>query len=367
MGRTRFAKNRNLEKYVRVNKAGYVTYKHPLMDEYESFGKDIEAANSTARLVNAELSGQSSRVDNIRAKLASPKSDNRTTFDQVLDRFKKDRVPELEWSANYKEAQFKRIEKFAKYGDVLYENTSIGFFSEMVDGEFSGDSRRIAISLINLIDTFAVGKGLRHGSNVAKGVLVPSKKKRQRQRIDNYGDFKTIRANGEQWERDVLDFALITLQPREVICSLDVHKHIKKENGRTFLRFQRGKTGVYIEIEVGETLAPLIARRRKEAVRLGTHRLFCRAVSRKTASVNIQPEYLTRRITSLIIESGLYEKDHPTLHEVRSLGGRMMEDQGYEKKLIQDLYGHKKSATTEIYLNPDKPKYTKAKSVLEIE
>lgn len=165
----------------------------------------------------------------------------------------------------------------------------------------------------------------------------------------------------------MLDFALITLQPREVICSLDIYKNIKKVGDRTLLRFQRGKTGVYIEIECGESLMPLIARRRREALRLGTHKMFCRAPYFAKGKVSLKPEYLTRRITKLIVKSGLYEDNHPTLHEVRSLGGRMMEAQGFEKKLIQALMGHLKESTTDIYLHPDKPKFTRSRTVLTLD
>jgi site-specific recombinase XerC len=343
------------------------------MESPESFGKGPEAvknANEVAKIVNAELSSQSARIKNILGSKAKKRknSKGRPLFSAVLAEFKKERVPELAWSKNYKKVQMQRIAKFEQYGgNEVYENTDVLFFRDMVNELFSGASRRTAISLLRTIDAWAVGNGRRKGSNAAKDILPPAKAKRKRQRINDFNDFKTIRANGEQWEKDVLDFALVTLQPREVICSLDIYKHIKKEDDRTYLRFQRGKTGVYIEIEIGESLLPLINRRRKEALKLGTHRLFCRPAREANKSVNIKPDNLTRRITKLIKDSGLYETNHPTLHEVRSLGGRMMEEAGFPTQLIQDLYGHKKSSTTEIYLNPDKPKYKKAKTVLELD
>ena len=65
--------------------------------------------------------------------------------------------------------------------------------------------------------------------------------------------------------------------------------------------------------------------------------------------------------------SELYGDDHPTLHEIRSLGARLYEQRGYPKQLIQDLCGHKKPSTTEIYLDPDEPKYSKATAFLELD
>lgn len=371
VGRRRLAKNRGLEKYVRVNRAGYVSYKHPLMNEYESFGRGPEAiksANETAKIVNAELSPEGDRASRILARRPRANPDNLPLFSQVIDEFQAERMPELEWSKGYQQLQIARMEKLKEYGGhAIYENTDVRFFREMVNTEFSGDGRRVAITLLRLIDEWACGVGHRIGPNVASRVLKPRQARRQRCRIDNYKDYLAIRSRAEfQWERDLMDFALITLQPRQVLCSLDLTKHFHKEGERQYIRFQRGKTGVHIEIEIGPSLNEIIERRKKEAMRLGSRRLFCRPPGNGN-NVNIEPTWLTKHITRLMIRSGLYENNHPTLHELRSLGGRLMEEKGFDRQLIQDLMGHKEPSTTEIYLNPDKPKYTKAKAVLELE
>lgn len=372
MGRTRSLKNRGLAKYVSRNSDGYVTYKHPLMENYESFGKDVDAANETATTLNAYFSSQADRISQILSRKRKPKKrrnpENLPLFSAVLTEFKQERMPELGWSKDYKKEQKRRIAKFSKYGgDTIYEDTDVLFFADMVKELFQGASRRTAISLLRTIDAWAVGNGRRKGPNVADGIMSPEKMERRRQRIASFEEFSKIRALGKQWEKDVLDFALITLQPREVICSLDIHKHIKRDGDRTYLRFRRGKTKVYIEIEIGNSLLSLINRRRKEAIRFGTHRLFCRPNRLAGGSPNIKPDNLTRCITKLVKAANIYEDNHPTLHEVRSLGGRMMEEQGFDKQLIQDLMGHMKPSTTEIYLNPDKPKYKKVKTVLELD
>lgn len=355
VGRKRFAKNRNLERYVKIKPNGYVTYKHPRMKKSESFGKDIEAANEVARLVNAKYSNQASRID----KILNPRS---KSFNHVLDRFEKERIHELKWSIDYKKEQKRKIKKFREYGgDEVYQDTDVLFFSAMVDELFAGDSRRIAIFLLRTIDAFAVGKGLRRGAIVCEGILAPIKSDRQRQRIKTYQDFLVIRAQADEWLQDAMDFALITLQPREVLCSLNLNMIQGSK-----LRVRRGKTGVYIEIEIGPSLTPLIKKRREIAMKLGTRRLISRAPVRGN-SVIIKPDYMTRAVTNAVIASELYEEDHPTLHEIRSLGARMYEERGYDKQLIQNLMGHKKSSTTGIYLDPDEPKYIKAAANLAID
>jgi len=360
MGRKRLAKNRDLELYVLRDKKGYISYKHPKMDKPRTFGKGqdaLNAANEVARIVNAKLSGQADIVGEILTPHAK-------SFNHVLDRFIEERSHDLQWSKDYKAEQLRRIDKFREYGgSKCYEDLTVLFFADMVDELFTGDSRRTAIYLLRHIDAYACGRGLRLGPNVAERILIPRQQERQRPRIKDFDEFQEIHAQGEDWEKDVLEFALITLQPRQVICMLDINAHIQGNK----LRFQRGKTGVYIEIAITETLAPLIAKRRKMAMRYGTRRLFCRPPARAKGSARIQPGYLTRAITACILRTGLYAEDHhPTLHEVRSLGGRIYEQRGYPKQLIQDLMGHKKPSTTEIYLNPDEPKYIKNTTLIDL-
>lgn len=376
MGRRRSLKNRGCEKYVRVNPDGYVTYKHPLMPNYESFGcgpDAIKAANECARIINAELSPEKDRVKRILLRQKQPNPNNLPLFSDVIQEFKRERMPELDWAKSYKDTQINRMKKFVEYGgQAIYENIDVKFMRDMVNDLFKGGSRRAVISLLRTIDAFACGNGFRLGPNVASRLLKPRRAKRKRQRIKDYDEYLAIRSTAEaQWEEDLLDFALITLQPREVICMLDINEHIKKEDDRKYLRFQRGKTGVYIEIEISESLDKIISRRKKAALKLGSRKLFCRQPT-KGESLSIKPDWLSRHITDMIQravnKSGnlLYGENHPTLHEIRSLGGRLMEQRGFPKQLIQDLMGHKKSSTTEIYLNPDEPKYRKAKAVLEL-
>ena len=246
-------------------------------------------------------------------------------------------------------------------GDKVYEDTDVLFFSEMVEDLFSGTARRPAISLCRQIDAFAVGKGLRLGPNVGDRILKPPKVPRQRQRIKTYADFLKIREHAPRWLQDAMDFALITLQPRQVLCAMNLGMISGNK-----LRVKREKTGAYIEIEIGESLKSLIARRKVEAIRFGTRRLLCKAPYQGSA-VEVKPARLTDAFTKAVKSSGLYESHLPTFHELRSLGGRMYEERGFDKKLIQNLMGHKEESTTDVYLDPDEPQYIKSKAILKLE
>jgi len=352
MGRRREARNRHLERYVKVSSRGYVSYKHPKMKKAEHFGTDWQAANEVARIVNARLSTEQSRIE----RILSP--DSKHTFSHVLKRFEKERIPDFEWSKSYKEENLRKIKRFREHsGDARYQDTDVLFFTSMVEELFSGVGQRFAIILLRKIDEFAVGKGLRRGPNVANGILMPKQGKRQRRRIKDYSEFKAIREHCPSYLQDAIDFALITLQPRQVLCMLDLKKHVQGDK----LRFKRGKTGVHIEITINAELDALIQKRRIDAMKLGTKRLFCRQKKIALHNVAIDPNEMSADFTKAAKACGLYPDRHPTLHEVRSLGARLYEERGFPKGLIQALMGHKEAETTEIYLNPDEPKYIKAK------
>jgi len=356
VGRIRTRQNRHLERYVRVNQAGYVTYKHPRMDHYESFGKDVIAANDMARIINAKLSGEANRISRaIQGRNRLP------LFSEVIDKFITERPAALGWSASTLKQHIYKLDQMREYGgDRVYEDTDVLFFSKMVDYLFSGTTRRPAISLCRQLDAFAMGKGMRLGLNVGDRILDPAREPRKRQRIKNYEQYLQIRECAEPWLQDAMDLALISLQPRQVLCS--IHLGMIKGNK---LRVWREKTDTHIEIEIGESLKSVIARRRVEAVRLGTRKLICRAPLHGN-NVDVLPSMLTWSFTQAVTASGLYQSNPPTLHELRSLGSRMYELRGFDKGVIQNLMGHKQEATTDIYLDPDEPKHIKSEAFLEI-
>lgn len=359
VGRIRSRNNARLEKYVRVNKAGYVTYRHPRMDHYESFGKDVAAANEMALAANTHFSNISNRISRV---LAGRGPNNLPTFSHVIDRFIKERIPELNWAEWTLAQHTYKLDKMREYGgDETYEYTDVLFFAEMVNALYKRQSRIAAISLLRQIDAFARGNGLRIGPNVCNDILKPVKVPRQRQRIKAYSDYLKIRECAESWLQDAMDLALITLQPRQVLCSMSLGMI-----SGNLLRVWRKKTDTYIEIEIGKSLKSVIARRRIAALRLGTRRLICKAPYRGNV-VEVLPKLLTNSFTRAVKASGLYESNLPTLHELRSLGGRMYEERGFDKQVIQNLMGHKDLSTTDVYLNPDEPQYIKSKALLELD
>jgi|GEM_PF-2098732 len=362
VGRTRQAKNRDLERYVKRDSRGYISYKHPLMDKPQTFGKDVAAANEVARIVNARLSSQAEVV----RRILEP---TETTFSIVVARFIKERVPSLSWSPTYRKENLNRLNTMvAAVGEDPFQDLDVLALNELIDGQFSGDGRRLARNVLIHLYRFAIGKGLHKGNNVAEQVLEIPKAERVRHRIANYADFQTIRAHALPFVQDAMDISLITLQARRELCNMQ----LKDINGDT-LRVIRQKTAnktdrAYIEIEIGDELRKVLHRCRVTAMKYGSPFVInyaSRAQSQhKKHHTQVLVRMLSGAFTKAVNSCGLYDhlepEQRPTLHEVRSLGGRLYEAMGMPPEFIQNLYGHAKASMTDHYLEGDQIVWTKA-------
>lgn len=362
MGRTRQAKNRDLERYVKRDSRGYISYKHPLMDKPQTFGRNEAAANEVARIVNARLSSQAEVI----RRILEP---TEATFKQVVERFKTERAPSMNWSPTYYRENMNRLATMVcAIGDEPFEDLDVLEINQLIDGNFSGDGRRLARNVLIHLYRFAIGKGLRKGSNVAEQVLEIPKAERVRLRIANYAEFEAIRACAPPFVQNAMDISLITLQARKELCSM----LLKDIDGDT-LRVIRQKTAkktdkAYIEIEIGDELRKVLHRCRVDAMRYGSPFVLnyaSRAKSKnKRHRTQVLPRMLSGAFTDAVNACGLYDdldlEQRPTLHEVRSLGGRLYEAMGVPPEFIQNLYGHAKPSMTNHYLEGDQIVWTKA-------
>jgi integrase len=367
VGRTRQVRNRDLERYVKRDARGYISYKHPLMDKPQTFGKDVGAANEVAKIVNARLSRQSEVV----RRILEPAE---ATFSQVSQRFIAERVSDMKWSASYRRENLGRLKIMcAATGDQAFRDLDVLALNTLIDENFKGDGRRLARNMLMHLYRFAIGKGLHKSFNVAEQVLEISKAPRIRQRISNYADFEIIRAHAPVFTQNAMDISLITLQARQELCAM----RLKDIEGDT-LRVIRQKTArktdrAYIEIQIGDELRKVLHRCRVEAMSYGSPYVLNYASRVKSMHkkhrTQVLPRMLSGAFTRAVNKCGLYDhlspEQRPTLHEVRSLGGRLYESMGMPAEFIQTLYGHAGPGMTERYLEGDKIAWTKAVASME--
>lgn len=184
--------------------------------------------------------------------------------------------------------------------------------------------------------------------------LETPKVKRQRLTLEDFLEVYKAAEKMPAWVQNSMALAVVSLQRREDIASMGFRQEIdgkleviqQKSQGKTRLRIP-----VTLRLEaLGWSIGDVIARCRDNVV----SRHLLHHISRQGGTKpgdKISEDKLAEsfaecvRLAEIVIQPG---KTPPTFHEMRSLGGRLYEQQGYDP---QALLGHKQASTTAIYLD----------------
>jgi len=154
-----------------------------------------------------------------------------------------------------------------------------------------------------------------------------------------------------------MDLSLVTLLRRDDVVSLkfsDVH------DGFLWVVPQKteGSSLVKLKIRVGDELAALLSQARDAVLSpYVVHRLPDRArPSDKRAAARqhhtqVMAEQLTRAFQDAREAAGILGDNPPSFHEIRSLGGALLNESGWEIERVQGLMGHSSTSMTEHYLD----------------
>jgi integrase len=192
--------------------------------------------------------------------------------------------------------------------------------------------------------SYAVESG-RVRTNVAKDVARPSRSKRMRLISDS--EYLTVHRRGGESVRLAMTLAVRTLALPDDLLGFGPRNIMKLQDGRRVLRFDRGKTGVVVEIELVGELAKAI------------DAFLERPVIYETFVHTRDGERYTRDgIAAMFRRACVGTKDKPAdprvadfgLRDLRAKGATEMYRTGIDIRLIQHLLGHRSVRTTEIYL-----------------
>lgn len=382
MGRNRDARNRDLERYVKRDARGYVRYKHPKMDKPQHFGKDVARANEVARIVNAKLADSAQVIE----RILTPRRPSHSLA-TVIQRFIADHIRTLEWSANYQQQNISRLNTLSDSdGSRDFSSLTVTDLNRMIDANFSGDGRRLARNVLIHVYRYAIGRGLHQGLNEAERVLEYGKSERVRHRIGSLADLMTIRAHAIEVVQDAIDISLITLQARTELCKMRLADDdgskltvIRQKTAGEHKSSKRKKQDdhedkAYIKMDIGKDLRQVLHRCKVKAVRYGSPYMLnhpSKLKSKfKTHRTQVLPGFLSNAFTDAVNACGLYDhlkpEERPTLHEVRSLGGRIYDAMGRPKEFIQSLYGHADIDMTEHYLDDGKIVWSMASADMDL-
>lgn len=348
----------------------YYRYKHPVTGQRFPMGTDRAAANAAARQLNARLMTAQDLV-------AKVLNDGSTTMKDMIERFRKEHLPEKKLSAStakLTEYRLNRIEK--DLGADLLDAFTVQKVAKYLDDNFKRDAYVKHRALLVDLFRFAMVKGLypTERGNPAEVTYSKADYEKERQRLTVEG-YRAIYNHPDcpEWLKIAMELALITLQGRWEICHL---KFSDMVDGR--LRITREKTKknewAHLGIKVTPQIEAIINRARRSGVvsPYVIHRKPERRVRSKerTHWTQIRPDYFGKTFQSVRDQIEMFKKmspgERPTFHEIRALGSWLYEKQGYGRDYVQALMAHGDEKMTKHYQSGHEQKWVEVEAGLDL-
>lgn len=216
---------------------------------------------------------------------------------------------------------------------------------------------RNEMAMLSAALSYAVEVGMLT-SNPALQVKRPSRKRRERLIADD--EYLTVYERAVPSVRLAMTLAVRTLALPDDVLAMGPRNVLRLQDGRRVLRFSRGKTGVWVEVEIVGELARLIDHAMQRLV------VFPTFVHREDG----QP-YTVDGIGAMFRRYCVGTPKHPAeprvtdfgLRDLRAKGATEMYRTGVPIRTIQRLLGHRSVQTTEIYLKSLVPEVVRPNEV----
>ncbi len=346
MGRTRSAARKGWPDNLYPNRAGF-KYRHPVTRHETWMGLDRGKAFTAAKKLNALLS----TPDDLVARVTGTGK----TVTEAIAVFRQDDVPGRKWApktAEVYESVIRRIER--GIGTQCLESLTVKDCAEFIRAVTESPRSRQQFRLVlGWILACAVEEGWIDSNPAMATRKFTHERQRERLTVETY---KAIWARAPAWLRNAMDVSLLTLLRREDVVSLrfaDV-----REGALCVVPTKtESSTGVRLKIDLSGDLMALLARARDAVVSpYIIHRLPEKArpqamrAKDRAHHTQVMPEQLTRAFADARDAAGIEGDNPPTFHEVRSLGGALLQDAGWTVGQVQALMGHASEEMTRVYL-----------------
>lgn len=326
---------------------GGFKYRHPVTKAETWMGTDRAKAFAAAKKLNALLMPSNDLV-------ARVVGGGKTVADAIRV-FREDDMPGRGWApktAAWYGVFLARIE--VDLGSRELEALAVKDCADYIRGVTeSPRSRQTYRLVLGWVLACAVQEGWIESNPAEQTRKFAHARKRERLTLDGY---REIHAHAPAWLQNAMDLSLLTLLRREDVASL---RFADVREGALWVVPQKteGTSSVRLKIAVTGDLAALVARCRDSVLSpYLVHRLPEKARPRgKQAAARdhhtqVLPEQITRAFAEARDLAGIDGDHPPTFHEIRSLGGALLRDQGWTLKQVQALMGHASEAMTTVYL-----------------
>jgi len=278
----------------------------------------------------------------------------------LLERFEREYVTEKAYAAStLAEIRIKLKAYRAEFGGNLRE-LDVKTFAAWLDKHERAAYIKHRALWCNIY-RFAISKGLTQ-FNAAEATLPKRQAPRRRDRLSLDG-YKKIYDKAAPWFQIAMDAALYTLQRRGDLVRIrlddfqDDTLPIIQQKTETALRIKAndGLRGVFRRSQWSGITSPYLIHKKPLRVSEAVRR-------RREHHTQVTPEMLSREFARL--RKGM--DTTATFHEIRSLGGRLLIEQGYSQGFVQVLMGHASEAMTEHYLEDGKIEWVQAEAGLKL-
>ncbi|HEY5805030.1 MAG TPA: tyrosine-type recombinase/integrase [Lysobacter sp.] len=347
MGRSRSRSRQGWPPNLYPNKAGF-KYRHPVTKKETRLGTDKIRAFAAANKLNALLMPTTDLVARV---LGTEK-----TVSDAIKVFRADDVPGRKWApktAEVYESVIRRIEN--GLGEQELQSLSVKECAEFIRAITQSPRARQQFRLVlGWILACAVEEGWMEDNPALATRKFTHERKRERLTLDVYC---SIWEKSPGWLRNAMDLSLLTLLRREDVVSL---KFADAREGALWVvpTKTEGSSGVRLQIAIGTELETLLTRARDDVVSpFVVHRLPEKArpqdkrAKSRTHHTQVLPEQLSRAFAGARDDAGVAGENPPTFHEIRSLGGALLQEVGWTLQQVQALMGHTSETMTKHYLD----------------
>jgi enterobacteria phage integrase len=328
---------------------GYYTWRHPVTRKEYGLGRDQTTAIEAATEANAHLKkGLLERI-----------SEPRRTLGQFLPIYREHMSAQTlsKRTVYARRSHLKAFERGLKSVPIgtRYEDAPpiTEACAEFLNSYVKAGKRRTAKAMRStLCDVFAcmASKGWLAVNPVRDLKLPAPEVQRQRLTLDDYRAIYAVAAGVAPWLPRAMELGVVSLQRLEEVADM-TFRGVHEER----LRVVQRKTGARLRIPlqmrlnaIGVSLKDVIGRCRDltQARHLVHH---VEHQGKAKPGMRVHPQTISgaftkaRKRAGIVVPAG---KTPPTFHELRSLGIRLYETEGYDP---QSLAGHKDSATTALY------------------
>ena len=363
MARPRLKKYKDLPPNLTYDKKNkQYRYRRPDIKKHTQMGRDRCRAVSAAKQLNS--------IFMLGQDLVAKTIGTSQTLKQFIEtRFIPYILPERQLAeSTLKEYHYMLVRILKNLGEKPIDNITIKDISDFLL-QFTPTPSNHYRSLLSLIFKYTVAEGHRQNNPAANTMKRNIEKKRKRLSLEMY---KAIYVSAEDWLKNAMDIALLTLQRRQDVVNI---KKTDIDGDYDFLHIIQHKTkkhgqSAYIKIAVGTSLK-MALKRCEDGINSPylIHRLPDRSSpsERKSHHTQVLPKYLSDRFAAARDKTGLFkttpELERPTFHEIRSLGIKLYENNGYD---AQKLAGHTERKMTELYKEGHGIEWTRVDANLEI-